>query len=326
MPFYLVLFHRKSLVLNRLAYQLKKNIYIHPCKSLKLEADFLRDCNNAGVRITHKRFYGNWGAFGIVEATIEGMRQVLKEQPTCTHITLLSGDDFPIKPVSSFEDFLSNKQDISLLRHWEFYPYDTMDNDSTHPWHQGSFVQKLRLSRYYYNLFNTRYSVPPIENTAYFQFNNPQKIKHYVRNKCKAFTNKYNEELVQLTLSFFLQFPRVIPINKIYGGSQWFTLCRKHAEYVISYHDRHKDIAKFFRHIMLPDETYIQTILMNSPFKESIINNNFRHIRFSGNTFHPLIFDRTHFDELKNHEAFFARKFSENTDIEILDLIEKKLI
>lgn len=323
MPFYLVLFHRKNLILNRLLFQLKNNIYIHPCKSLKLDADFLKSFNSAGVRITHKRFYGNWGAFGIVEATIEGMRQILNEHPECRHITLLSGDDFPIKPVSSFEDFLSDKQDFSLVHHWGFYPYDTMDNDPTHPWHQGSFVQKLRLSRYYFNLFNTRYSVPPIENTAYFQFNNFQKIKHYLAHKGKGFTNKHREEFIQFILSFYLKFPRSIPLKNIYGGSQWMTLCRKHAEYVINYHDNHKDIAKFFRHIMLPDETYIQTILMNSPYKGNIINNNYRFIKFSGNTYHPIIFDKTHFEELKNHEAFFARKFSENTDTEILDLIEK---
>lgn len=326
MQFYLVLFHRKSMVLNKLLFQLKKNIYLHPCRSYKLDVQFLKYCNKTETRITHKRYYGNWGAFGIVEATIEGMRQILKEHPECSHITLLSGDDFPIKSISLFEDFLSDKQNNSLVRHWEFYPYDTMDNDSTHPWHQGSFVQKLRLSRYYFNLFNTRYSIPPIENTAYFQFNNLQKIKHYLKNKGKAFTKKYDEELVQLTQSFFLQFPRVIPIDKIYGGSQWFTMCRKHAEYVINFHDNHKNIAKFFRHIMLPDETYIQTILMNSPYKDNIINNNYRFIKFSGNTYHPVIFNKTHFEEIQAHEAFFARKFDEKSDTDILELIERELL
>ncbi len=326
MNYYLILFHKISPQLFRLFKALNSCIYIHPCKTLYLEKDIENQILNIGIKITNKRYKGNWGAFGIVEATIEGMRQILKEQPLCSHITLLSGDDFPIKPITLFEDFLSDKQDISLVRHWEFYPYDSMDNDLDHPWHHGSFVQKLRLSRYYYNLFNTRYSVPPIDNTAYFQLNTLQKLKHYLRNGGKAFTNKYDEEFIQLFLSFFLKFPRNIPLNRIYGGSQWFTLCRKHAEFLISYHDTHKDVAKFFRHIMLPDETYIQTILMNSPYKDDIINNNYRHIKFLGNTYHPMIFDKTHFDELKNNEAFFARKFSEKIDTEIIDLIEKNLI
>ncbi|MDD3876100.1 MAG: beta-1,6-N-acetylglucosaminyltransferase [Bacteroidales bacterium] len=326
MTYYLILFHKTNYILNKLAEQLQERIYLHPCLNLKKSNEQIRNTFKEQVVITDKRYKGNWGGFGIVEATIEGIRQILKEQPNCTHISLLSGVDYPIKPIKEYELLLANNPERSFIKYWDFYPFDSMESDTTNPWHEGSMVQKLRISRYYLNLFNTRYSIPPIENHGYFQFNFFQKFKHFIRFNAKGFTNKYSEEFVQFFYSFIFNYPREAPLKTIYGGSQWWSICRKHAEYIINYHDNNKKIIDFFRYTMLPDETYIQTILLNSEYKKDVINNNLRHINFEGNTFHPQIITTNHLQELKCSDAFFARKFDEKTDTNIIELIERELL
>lgn len=320
---YLILIHKNSLILKELINKLQAPVYIHPCLTLREGLD----CNKANnVFVTKKRFFGYWGGFGIVSATIEGMRQIISEQADCSHITLLSGADYPIKPLHEFEKFLLGNKDSSFIRYWNFYPFQGMTNDTENPWHIGSHVQELRLKRYYYDMFNERYSIPLLENEAYFQFGALQKLKHYFKYGRKYFTDSYKEEFVQLLYSYFLKFPRPIPLKSIYGGSQWWTICRKHAEYIIDFHDNNRKITNFFKKTMLPDETFFQTILLTSPFKNEIVNDNYRLISFDGNCKHPKILTTEDFEVISKSNAYFARKFDDSTSYKIIQLIKKELL
>jgi len=326
MNYYLILFHQIDPLFLRLINLFPERIYAHPCLSLKINNKRLNSLLNNKAVLTKKRYNGNWGGFGVVEATIEGIRQILSEQHDCTHITLLSGADYPIKPIKEYESFLFNNPYKSFVRHWKFYPFSEMMSDVKNPWCHSAEVQKLRLTRYYHNLFNIRYSIPPLENSGYFQFNALQKIKHYVNFRGKGFTNNYSEELVQLLNSYRYKFPRKVPLEKINGGSQWWTLNRKHAEYIIDYYDNNKRITNFFRKIMLPDETFLQTILINSQYSNEVVNDNLRLINFEGDSLHPSIITYDNFEDLKKSNAYFARKFDMTIDGKILDMIDENLL
>ena len=66
----------------------------------------------------------------------------------------------------------------------------------------------------------------------------------------------------------------------------------------------------------------MQTILLNSQFKNSVINNNVRLIDFDrGKNSSPYTFKKDDYDELVNSNFLFARKFDENVDKKVVDLI-----
>jgi hypothetical protein len=309
MNFYLILYHEQNKHLNNLISILGSNVYVHPCKSIKSINPKI--INNA--RVVSKRFYGNWGGFGIVEATIEGIRQILKENSNVTHITLLSGSDYPIKPINDYNKFLNSNINKSFLRYWKYFPFEMTDYNKIEIHGQQSFdFQKLRITKYYFDAFGTRYSVPPNDSEGYFEFDRKLlKLKHYIKFKFKGFTNSYVKELFQLTKSLQLNYPRIIPLRTIYGASQWWTLTKDHCEYIVNFHDNNPIIHNFFRHIMLPDETYIQSILLNSNYSKEVINNNLRYIIFPEEISHPKILTDVDFEDINNSNAFFARKFDE---------------
>lgn len=55
-----------------------------------------------------------------------------------------------------------------------------------------------------------------------------------------------------------------------YAGGQWWTLTGEAADWLLSEVSRDSQFVKLARHSRIPDEFFFQTLLHNSPFKESI--------------------------------------------------------
>ncbi len=320
MNIYLLLYHNQTEHLLKLISKLNSKVYVHPCKSLKTIDPQIKK----KATVVLKRFYGQWGGFGIVQATIEGVKQILNENKDCTHITLLSGADFPVKKLSTYDEYLQNNLDKSFIKYWDYYPFEKVKSNSDNPWFVNFHVQELRIQKYYFDKFNQRYSVPPIENNGYFEFTNINKLKHYIKTKGLGFTGTYSEEFFQLYQSIKRQHLPTIPCEEIYAGSQWWTISRKHAEYLVEFHQQDKKIREFFKHIMLPDETYIQTILITK-YKNEVVNNNLRYIVFD-NSSHPTIISMDDKEALNKPGIFFARKFDKDKSKEILAYLNKEIV
>ena len=118
---------------------------------------------------------------------------------------------------------------------------------------------------------------------------------------------------------------RKFPLNlKLYGSSNssWWILSFEAAEYLIDFIEKNVKLNKFMQYTWGSDEFLIATILLNSPFKERIINNNLRYIDWSKGGAHPKILSKDDLQKLMNTDKFFARKFDVSMDPEILDLID----
>lgn len=308
---YLILIHKIDDQLIYLLDSLDGLIYIHPCKSMNREIVI---ASKKTVRIVKRRYNGRWGGFGIVEATIESMRQILTENEHFSHITLLSGADVATKSTKKYHDLLNENKGKSFMHYWDFFPFCEISTNVEHRWHANFTGHKKRLQNYYYNRFNTRYAVPPLDSEGYFQLKFTHKIKHFLKTSGKGFTGSRREELFQLLVSFFAEYPRKIPLKQVYGASQWWTMARAHAEYVVSYHDSNKEIRDFFKKTMLPDESYIQTILLNSEFHSDVVNDNLRYIKFPKNSNHPQILTVEDLELISADRIFFARKIDFSVD------------
>ena len=117
---------------------------------------------------------------------------------------------------------------------------------------------------------------------------------------------------------------RTLPYNlEPYGGDTWFCLAKKHVDYILEFLDDKPDLCAFFKHAFAPDEMFFQTIIMNSPLKDTLVNDNLRYIDWSRKgASSPAILTVDNADNLLNSAKFFARKFDIEMDEEILDLID----
>ncbi len=133
-----------------------------------------------------------------------------------------------------------------------------------------------------------------------------------------------------------------------YIGGQWKILSRDCCEFICS----SRKVARFksyYRHTLIPDESFFQTVLMNTNYTKAIINDDKRAIIWipdigiklrskiftesdtksliaSGKIkLRPKTFTTNDLSFLLTSNAFFARKFDETVDPAILDILESSL-
>jgi hypothetical protein len=58
-----------------------------------------------------------------------------------------------------------------------------------------------------------------------------------------------------------------------YSGITWWTLSRTACEYVLRFTESNPHVQKFFRHTFAPEESFIHTILGNSPLRDRVWGN-----------------------------------------------------
>jgi hypothetical protein len=144
-----------------------------------------------------------------------------------------------------------------------------------------------------------------------------------------------------------------------YGGSTWFCLPKQLVSYILEFVKQNPAVPAFFRHVFAPDEMFFQTILLNSPFRSKIVNDNRRYIDWSrsrpptilttlqtillNSPFRskivndnrryidwsrsrlPKILTKDDLDNIKKSGKLFARKFDLNVDKNILDIIDREI-
>jgi hypothetical protein len=135
-------------------------------------------------------------------------------------------------------------------------------------------------------------------------------------------------------------FPRRYPSGlRPFGGSLYLTLARRAAIHVVEYGDRRPDLLRFHRHVWIPDELYVPTVLMNSEHAVDVIGENLWHIEWPpAPAKHPEVLTVDAMPRLResatNGSAFggparrklWARKFDAAVDGDVLDFIDRELL
>ena len=100
----------------------------------------------------------------------------------------------------------------------------------------------------------------------------------------------------------------------LYGGSTYWSLSRGALEYVTDFSQNNKLILNRFKFTLCAEEFYFQTVLLNSAFADSIINNNLRYIDWiARNGNNPAILDESDYEKLISSKALFARRIEAPT-------------
>jgi len=124
---------------------------------------------------------------------------------------------------------------------------------------------------------------------------------------------------------------KIFPKRKIphdlhpYGKSMFWMLSPKAAMYVVNRVEKDRKLQQFLSLCWASDEFVFQTILMNSPIKNRVINNNYRYIDWSNGGASPKILNENDANSIFESEMLFARKFDMAKHSEILNLIDRSL-
>ena len=111
-----------------------------------------------------------------------------------------------------------------------------------------------------------------------------------------------------------------------YGGAQWWTLTCECADYIVKYIRFNTVYKEFYELTYIPDEMFFHSIILNSPFKKNVLNNNLRYIDWNTGPEYPRVLTNDDLEKIIGSERLWARKFSSAKDYGILDQIEKTII
>jgi hypothetical protein len=108
-----------------------------------------------------------------------------------------------------------------------------------------------------------------------------------------------------------------------FGGGAYWALAREVAEHVHSFALANPRTMRFFEHVLIPDELFFQTVVLNSPFAESVVNDHLRYVDWSVDP-GPAILRTSDLDAIVASGKLFARKFDTAVDPVILDLLDRR--
>ncbi len=249
-------------------------IYVHIDKKFSIEEFYF--IKNPAVHFIKNRIKVTWATYSMIDATVASFKEILAEQKNFDYLNLLSGQDYPIRPISQFHAFLTQHPGKAFMHALDVYQ----------DWQEAI----SRVEEYHLDMLNI-----------------PGKY---------ALQNIINKLLPKRKMP-----GGMIPV----GRSQWFTISKKHVDYIIKELDRNTAFVRFFKFTWAPDEMVFQTLLYNSPFKKDIVNDHLRYIDWSEGKKNPKTFTMKDIEPLLQSDKFFARKFDANVDIHILDAIDQKL-
>jgi hypothetical protein len=123
-----------------------------------------------------------------------------------------------------------------------------------------------------------------------------------------------------------LPFRRPFPEGlRPFGGGAYWSLSRECIEYVSGFVAERPDVVAFFRRVDIPDEIFFHTILMNSPLRDTIVDDNLRYIDWTRGR-RPAILETRDIEALRASPKLYARKFDVHQDESVLDLIDQQLL
>jgi hypothetical protein len=136
------------------------------------------------------------------------------------------------------------------------------------------------------------------------------------------FTGKYSLERL---MSKFLPAKQIPNNMHPYGKSMFWMLSPEVAMHVVNTVEKDAKLRRFFKLSWASDEFVFQTVIMNSPFRDKVINENYRYIDWSGGGSSPKTLDETDYEFMMHSGMLIARKVSAEVSGVLLDLIDRSV-
>lgn len=303
---YLILSHTQPHQVARLLRRLRPTdsdahiVLHHDEASSHLDPALLRDIGSVH-RIPSRPVV--WGDFSHVGAIIRGMRWARNHLPF-DWLVLLSGQDYPIRPIPEIEAFLSDTE------------FDGFVKGS--PVGSGPEADREGLRRYFYRY----HRVPLSRHLIVDEEGRTAKTARRVREAQPLISVKTAPSGVYVGVRR-LRTPFSADLQ-CYRGSTWFTISSRCVEAVDRFIRANPSYLRHYRRTRSAAESFIITILLNNPGL-NLSTDHLRYIRFRSGRPNPEILTSDDFDELVSSGLHFARKFDVSVDAKILDLLDERV-
>ena len=268
---------------------LRNDIYIHIDKKSNFKNfDELKSVvNKSNVKI-YKEIDVKWGDSSQVECELFLLRKSVKNGEY-KYYHIISGSDLPIKTQDEIHNFFNKNAGK------EFIHFDSKE------------VNQNVINRVMYRHFFSKYykiSRNKVINKIIFTLDN-----------------------IIINIQRILNLKKDISFKNIQKGCNWCSITDGLAKYILK---KEKEIRKLVKNSKCADEVFIQTIVENSKYKENLYlkeyNDNYdscsRLILWNNETSkYPHTFTVEDWTIIKESNKMFARKFSTNKDIKIINKI-----
>lgn len=235
------------------------------------KADFaFKETENVFVIPKEKSYSISWGSIEMVYATLRLLEEANKKD--YDYICLLSGQDLPLYSIRKIKEFL--------------------DADG-----KSNYIDVA-----VQNDMQRRKSLKLVE-TDYPEWISLDRISvKIIKNIYMLISGGTGH-----TFSFLKKKP---PLDfKIYFGSQWWMLNSETAIYVEKICKENPQILRYFEKTIVPDESFFQTIVMNSEYSKSV-KESLMFVNWMNNKRSPeVICDRIIVEAARKQGKVFARKF-----------------
>ena len=257
------------------------NIYIHIDKKTSyLTHDINLIKAKFNVKVIDSIYKINWGGFNHLKAILYLAKKALLDNEN-HFFHLITGQDFLVKSPQELSDFFNEENQNIYLDNFSF---------PKKGWANNGGQDRL----FYYN---------------FYDYLNCKNYKH----------RNWNNKLIKLQKKLNFKRKYAIEYPKIYAGSTYWSMPRKALHYAIGYSIDNPSFLKRFKYTLCAEEFYFQTILLNSPLVNNIVNDSLRYIdwtpKYGSN---PAYLDENDYDKIKNSNAFFMRKVDSKISKQLL--------
>lgn len=235
-----------------------------------------------------------WGGVSSVIATIELLKAAVQSSET-VYFHLLSGIDYPLKPLSFIFDFFAENNHNYLL----YIPEECRC--------------EYYINRYYF--YDTDYMDVRGDIVGY---------KKRMMHNLLLLLQRSTFLLVQ---KFGLRIRKKNPM-KYYHGSNWFSFTRDAVNYILERVSNEAWILKRFKYTAVSDESFFTMLIMDNPrLRNTVINDDLR-LKMPDGTLNRggCIRVEKDFEFIKNSSALFGRKFRTGVSDRLLDSIDLDIL
>ena len=261
-------------------------IYLHIDSGVKLEPfqTALAEYDH-GELVWLERRRTRWGSLAIVDAELEGISRAVADD--CSYVLLISGEDFPLRPVAEIVEFAVANQERSYVQTFEL-PYEAWPLDGR----ERTDFYSCRIGS---NLYTC---VPRGEDTS--AMSPARKALNW-----------------GLRARFMLKPPRRFPgYVRAFGGQQWLNLSPAAASHVLAFLGEHPGYHAYHADTACPDEILIQSILLGTDFAGEVVDDDLRFLRWTGGD-HPKTLELEDLAAMRDGQDLFARKVVAEHDPEL---------
>lgn len=289
---YMLQVHKDPNQVNKFIQQLisegQADVYVHI--DLKAyEQMYDKIVKSPNVKVLQESICCEWGDISQVDATILLIKAVVASKNKYDFVCLRSGQDLLVK--NGFKEFLVNNQNKIFM---------TVRNET--------------ISRQNLGLMEIKW--PKVMRRRYTSAHPFRIYRRILQSLYRKGINIYpNTKSWPKEYSF-------------YCGAQWFSIPFEVAKYIHEFLETNEWYHKFFENSLIPDNWFFQTLIMNSPYKTEVVNDNLMFLNW-GQTLSernsPQNVTSNDIQLIEGTEKFFARKFDESIDESVVNYFSNKI-